>query len=155
MVCSPAGGADSVISLAVHPAWDVAAACVRSSRERELLASLRRTVPPLEAALAQIADVRAVSCSLAAVWERLLVCRRSELIACVPLAAARREQAQELGTALEAHLTGLVSEVESLATHLAAFASVNRATAEELTTTAGLLVRPWRLCLLFAQNCDQ
>jgi hypothetical protein len=76
------------------------------------------------------------------VWRSLLACRRSELMSAVPLAGERLAQMQAATTACAACMQQLLPALRSGAGMLAAFAAVNRATAEELGQTEALqLVR--------------
>jgi hypothetical protein len=69
------------------------------------------------------------------VWRNLLACRRGDLMPAVPLAGERLAQMHAAATACATCLQQLLPALQSGAGMLAAFAAVNRATAEELGQT--------------------
>ncbi|KAF8059456.1 hypothetical protein HT031_005261 [Scenedesmus sp. PABB004] len=114
--------------------WDEMQALIgRNDKERELVAELRRLAVEAEGATEQLAMARTVAGQFQAVWQRLLACRRSELMACVPLASERVVQIDALRASLEAAARAALAGLDARRGLLAAFVSVNRATAEELS----------------------
>lgn len=74
---------------------------------------------------------------LQAVWRQLLVCRRSELMCCIPLTSQRISQLQSIAAAAAVTAGQLIQALQSGLSTLTAFATVNKSTAEELQHDPG------------------
>lgn len=66
------------------------------------------------------------------VWAQLMVCRRSHLMALIPLASQRMEQLAGAAASTAAALQALLLPLQPQLDRLGVFASAHRSTAEEL-----------------------
>jgi hypothetical protein len=79
------------------------------------------------------------------IWSQLLVCRRSNLMALIPLTGQRMDQLSAQAASLATVLQGQVAPLQPQLDMLAVFESAHRSTAEELRQAgaAASLVSGW------------
>ncbi|WIA16089.1 hypothetical protein OEZ85_012814 [Tetradesmus obliquus] len=118
--------------------WSEIQSRVKNNKEKQLVNELQALVGRLEACLQQLQQSRALATQYEGVWCSLLACRRADLMPAVPLAGERLAQVQAAAGACAACAQQLLPALQSGAGMLAAFATVNRATAEELGQTEAL-----------------
>lgn len=97
----------------------------------------------------------AVCCLLQTLWSQLLTCRRSNLMAVIPLTGQRLEQLSAAAASLSSVLQTQLAPLQPQMDRLAVFASAHKSTAQELQLAgaAASLVRMQLLWLKASLDC--